>query len=239
MSLKNLFFHAVILSVIVGTAVLGVWQLQRREWKRELIQTMQSRTKMPATKMPQQINADWYWRTVQVSGTLDYDHKILIPYYGELEACGEPPPAWGKEIWVPLKRADGTTLFYRSGVASEDDPFMPHAVGQRDVKNLQGIIRPFPAASIFTPANHPEKQFWLRGDSSLYRSVNAPPLDYFLENDGAIDVPESDGCVSPNALWRGVPQLPNNHLAYAITWFSLAAVLMVLYIYRLWELRNR
>ncbi|MCK6419078.1 MAG: SURF1 family protein, partial [Alphaproteobacteria bacterium] len=83
---------------------------------------------------------------------------------------------------------------------------------------LRGTLHPYPSAHMFMPRNNVEKrQFFFpqqKDFADLFRAKNLKPVILY-----------------PDALHRK-PELKNNHLAYSIFWFCMAAVLGVVFILR-------
>ena len=104
--------------------------------------------------------------------------------------------------------------------------------------HIRGLLRLPPAKkpSWFIPDNRPDLNYWFWID--LPAMAAADHLD--LANFAPFYI---DADASPNP--GGWPQggvtplsLPDNHLQYAITWFSLAAALVVIYVVYHWPGRG-
>jgi len=238
MKIKNLIFHAIILSTIAGAIWLGVWQLQRREWKHQLIQTYQAAQNATPFKLQGQINEKQLWKKFQISGTVNYDQAILLPTYIQAEdkICGLT--GWGFRLIVPLKLNNGQTLLYQDGfIPSVMKKTLPHGLYSG---HLTVSVWPLRAPSWLPPQNNPTHQQWLVLDQSLYDAWYIPRHNIYLNSEFDGTLGNGDGsveCDYPVNYWRR-PELPDNHLQYAITWFALAAMLSGYYIYFQWKLRR-
>jgi surfeit locus 1 family protein len=86
---------------------------------------------------------------------------------------------------------------------------------------IVGTLRWPDARSWFTPNDDPAKNIWFVRDPAAIAAGKSwgPVPPFYVEQE--VPVPPG-GLPAPGKL---VPNLPNNHLQYAITWFGLAAVL--------------
>jgi len=97
---------------------------------------------------------------------------------------------------------------------------------------VTGTLRPRPTPSAFTPPpDLATRTFYLRDSTAIAAAVGVTlsrPL--ILEATTAID-----GGPEPRATDI---KIPDNHLNYALTWYSLAVVLLVIYL-RFHQVRGR
>lgn len=186
---------------------LGVWQLQRLAWKEKILAEIAQRTAeapIPLTGKIQRVN-DWEFRRVRVEGVLlSRDEMRLKPrtQNGRL----------GFNILTPLRiRQTDIIVLVDRGFADED------TVGAfyrpRRTVQLEGIVR-LPHKGMFTPDNNPAKDDWYWADPEAV--AKAKGYRHMLP----IVV----------AVTGGVPDLPNNHLQYAIFWFVMAGVAIAVYV---------
>jgi surfeit locus 1 family protein len=86
---------------------------------------------------------------------------------------------------------------------------------------ITGLMREAEPRNLFTPADQPDKNQWFTRDP---RAIAA---HFGLRRAAPFSV-DADFSGDPGALPHGgttVIAFPNNHLAYALTWFGLAAAL--------------
>lgn len=116
---KNLF---PLLFTLFGVAVLiamGAWQMDRRAWKRELIQTLESRLAAEPVPLPAVIDdpAAWAHRRVALTGRFVTESDVLLtarPKQGRagyelaalLERDGGGPPVLVNRGFAPLEWRD-------------------------------------------------------------------------------------------------------------------------------------
>jgi len=91
---------------------------------------------------------------------------------------------------------------------------------------------------LFTPNNEPEANRWFWRDldrmvHSMYPTATLDVPPFFIEAEKS-DVPGGWPEGGQTRL-----SLPNNHLQYAITWFGLAAALIVIYAFYVRSLYRR
>ena len=92
--------------------------------------------------------------------------------------------------------------------------------------SIEGIVRAAPPANWFTPDNQPDREAWYRIDlRAMAAHAGVPPLGVYVEAAEA---------AIPGGLpigGRPVARIVNNHLQYAIIWYGLAVVLLVVYVF--------
>jgi surfeit locus 1 family protein len=201
---------------------LGVWQIQRLHWKEGLIVQRAATQAAPPVALPQSLAAAQRlsWRRTFDRGVLLNDKEILVHAIA-------PDGNAGYDVLTPLREADGHIIFVNRG-------FVPTALkdrGRRDAGEPSGMIRisgriALPSSpGMFVPDNQPARGDWYRID-----------LAAMAKADGLGDVApffiDADTTPNPGGWPRGgsaLPELPNHHLQYTITWFSLAAIGVAIY----------
>jgi len=212
------------LALLIG---LGVWQLKRLEWKQGLIAQIEARTKGPpitledAVALAGQGRDPSYYR-VRVDGRF---HHAKERY---LYAVSEGRVGW--HVITPLETEDGDIVLVDRGFVPDElkDP-SARALGQvENVITVTGIVRTPETQAVFTPDNEPKVNRWFWRDlagmaRSMFPAGTIDVAPFFLEADKS-KVP---------GFWPEGGQtrleIPNNHLQYAITWFLLATVLLIVY----------
>jgi surfeit locus 1 family protein len=204
---------------------LGSWQIQRLYWKQDLIAQRQaavSAAPIVATGSLEEDARGMEFRHVTDEGVFLHDKEIFL---GATSEAGRQ----GYQVLTPLLEPGGRIVFVNRGFipAELKDP-AKRAAGQiLGTVRVQGLLRLPPAGkpTWFLPDNRPDLNYWFWVD--LPAMSAADKLDrvasFYIDADA-----------SPNpGGWPkgGVTRLalPNDHLQYAITWFSLAVALMVIY----------
>lgn len=213
----------VALSILLS---LGTWQAYRLQWKEALIAGIEARrhaAAAPLADVEQQSAAGREIDYVPVTATGTFDHAHEQYFFATDDG------KVGYHVYTPLRLADGRTVFVNRGFVPEDlKAPSRRATGLADGEvTITGLARARLAEkpSWLVPENEPRKgiYFWKDlGAMAANASVATDTLVPFF-----ID---ADATPNPGGWPKGgVTQLdiPNNHLSYALTWYSLAAVLVV------------
>ena len=210
-------------AVLIG---LGVWQLERKVWKENLIDAIGRRLAAAPVDLPRASDwpklgrGEWEFRHVRVAGTFRHEQEALVYTSGSTLR----PDVRGAGYWVftPAQTSDGPVPVDRGFVPLERRDVATRAIGQVSGSlDIVGALRWPDARSWFTPNDDPQKNIWFVRDPIAIaggKSWGAVPPFYVEQEE---PVPPG-GLPAPGTL---TPNLPNNHLQYAITWFGLAAVL--------------
>ena len=218
----------VLLPVLVG---LGQWQLERAAWKQGLVDTHAARIAEPAQPLQRVLassGADAEYRQVIVQGVYDLEHQLLLDnqiYRG----------AAGYHVLTPLHLEGATSgadwvLVNRGWVPlGERRSQLPAVPGPAERVELHAMIK-LPPAKAFGPAAVEDSGTrWPRVIQRLEiapigQRLAHPLLPLVLQLDAA----DPAGFVRD---WKPVYGItPDKHRAYAAQWFTLALVLLVIYI---------
>lgn len=199
---------------------LGTWQMERRAWKTALIESIQSRADGAAVPLPEHLDDpdDWRFRRVTVTGRFRHD--------GETYRTGRAEAGRiGYRVFTPLIRPDGSAVMVERGWVPETfkDPAVRPGDAPEGVVTVTGVLRLPDREGWFTPAPDLDGLTWFRSDPVAMAKAggfDAPPW-YVVDEQGAGDWPQAG---RPDFHMR------NEHLNYAITWYSLAAVLLVIWL---------
>jgi surfeit locus 1 family protein len=223
---------AIMLPVVVFALGLGVWQMERREWKRDILERIaanQAASPLPLDELVKRDPLRREYGRVRVSGTLLHDKEFYL-------AARSLKDKVGMQVVTPLRLGDGRiVLFDRGWIPSEKKDPAKRAEGQLPGKvELTGIVRRSQVKRQFAPDNDPAKNFWFHVDVPLMRQmaggVPDPVLDTFFL--------EADAAPNPGGLPIGGQtrlDIPNDHLQYAITWFLIALAGAGVYLAYHWE----
>lgn len=192
---------------------LGTWQVQRLQWKTALIDELTARLGAEAVPFPIDLaraDDDLQFLRVRVSGTYKHDGELLL--FSRTRGG-----VAGFHLMTPMAIAPGRfVLVDRGWVRDPAAPAVSRPVG--DVA-VEGVIRTFQPPGRFTPDNNPGANMWFH-----------PDLAAMAEAAGIADAaPVYVAAITREGLPVGDPpgvNLRNSHLAYAITWYSLAVVLL-------------
>jgi surfeit locus 1 family protein len=204
---------------------LGIWQLDRREWKLRLIEQVENAMK----REPQPLSAVLQrgpdlpeFDPVEVAGRFRHDQEFHLFTHRGADA--------GYEIITPLELADGSFVLINRGFVPERlrDPSTRRAGEVEDETTIRGWLRHAEARQWFSAEDDPEKNIWFVRNPDLMarsRRLRLPnhPVGFFVV---------ADETPNPGGWPKGGMELNlrNQHLFYALTWFSLAIVLVAVYI---------
>ncbi len=213
---------AAFLAALAVLLALGVWQLYRLDWKQELLAEVAARLDSDPVALPATLGegaaGDWRWRPVQVSGRLLTGETLF--WQARTNAAGTA----GVRAITPLVRDDGAAVFVDRGWLPYDAQagFGPSAAGPRDV-TVEGVVRPTGERGWFTPENVPKANEWYWLDVPAMAEAagledNVLPV-VVQQRPGSPAAAASSGYPEPTPV---EPQIRNQHLQYALTWFALA-----------------
>lgn len=218
------------LPVVLLCLGLGWWQIQRLYWKEGLIAQRAAAVAAAPVAVPGAAAArGMAFRPVTDAGVLLNAKEIFL---GAISDAGES----GFQVLTPLREPGGRIVFVNRGFipAALKDPQKRAAGEPSGPVRIKGLLRLPPAGKPgwLLPDNRPDLNYWFWVD--LPEMAAAQKLDRvapFYIDAGAAPNPGGwpKGGVTRLAL-------PNNHLQYAITWFSLAVALIVIYV--LYHRRN-
>jgi surfeit locus 1 family protein len=202
---------------------LGTWQMKRLEWKNSHIQQINEKAKMPAVFLPEQINdlQENKYRRVKVVGKFDHDKEVHL-FVGSRSPRGRP----GYQILTPLKRQNGSYILIDRGWVEADIKARenrPETLIEGEVE-IEGLIHLGETPGRFTPENDITKNLWFWIDIEAIEKYAGINLQKFYVR--ALKKDKKD--VYPIASQEFI-KIRNDHLQYAITWYSLAFILLVIY----------
>ncbi len=222
---------AVIALLLFGVFVaLGTWQVQRRQWKHDLIARVAQRVHAApvAAPGPQRwsgvtAQSDEY-RHVSVTGTYLYEHTVLVQAVTEL----------GAGFWTvtPLRTTQGWLVLVNRGfVPTRASVATPPQAGVMPVHAVTGLLRLSEPDGAFLRKNAAAANRWYSRDVAAIAAAQAlqPVAPYFIDADAPAQPtgapPEQPGGAAGSAApvaGLTVVAFSDNHLVYALTWYALA-----------------
>ncbi len=208
---KFLFSVFVIFFILVFVS-LGTWQIIRLNWKNNLIFEIENSLKKPPVELAN-INHENYLR-VKTSGDIDFEKQI---YLYNLNENGTP----GFEVINPLSVNQKNYLINRGWIPFEKKGMQE--INEFDQKNIVGTLKLQGRKNIFKPDNDIEKNYWFSLDrEDIMKFTGKEFSKYIIYLNGNYKFPK------PKKITANIS---NNHKKYAITWFSLAISILLLYLY--------
>ena len=211
-----------IVTGVVGTALLfalGVWQLQRLEWKRSIIAEIEARISAAPIPLPAEADPrENRFLPVEARG------RVLAKAL-RVVTTDEGGPAF--RIISPFETGGRVVLLDR-GVIPADMPLPEPPAGPVTVT---GNLHWPEEADGFTPPPDAEQGLWYARDvGGMAEELGTEALLIV-----AREVPGDAG--SPRPI--DTTGIPNDHLEYALTWFSLAAIWAGMTVALVWRIRRR
>ena len=211
--MKNKFLFSVFVYFIILVLIsLGSWQLYRLNWKLNLIEEIENSLIKNPTELST-INKKNFLR-IKTSGEIDFDKQI---YLYNLNESGKP----GFEVINPILINNENYLINRGWIPF-DKKNQPE-IDLIDEDKIVGTLKLQSKANSFKPDNDIDKNYWFtldREDVFKYTGKNFSNFIIYLNGDYKIPKPK---VITAN--------ISNNHKKYAITWFSMAISILLIYLY--------
>jgi surfeit locus 1 family protein len=214
-------FSVPVLLLLLG---LGSWQIERLFWKRELIAQRQAALAAAPATAPRSLEEarGLEFRHVTDEGVFVHGKEIFL---GATSEAGRN----GYQVLTPLQEPSGRIVFVNRGFipAELKDPAKRSAGQIAGAVVVEGLLRlpPVKKPAWFLPDNRADLNYWFWVD--LPAMALADRLDRVAPFYIDADTTPNPGGWPKGGVTR--LQLPNDHLQYAITWFSLAVALIVVY----------
>jgi surfeit locus 1 family protein len=223
------------LVTLVGVAVLvwlGTWQIERKAWKESLIAALTERLARPPAPLPPP--SEWdnldaaqdEFRRVAFTGVFQHDRETHVYTAGSaLRTDVTGPGYW---VFTPARLLDGRLVMVDRGFVPEDrrDPRSRRQGQMPGEVRIVGTLRWPEEPGWFTPEPDPARNLWFRRDpAGMARAKNLGSIAPFYV------VQETP--MPPGGLPKPGPltvNLRNPHLQYALTWYGLAVVLIVVFL---------
>ncbi len=199
---------------------LGSWQVQRLFWKLDLIERVEARVHAPAQPAPPR--PEWptvdrardEYRHVQVQGHWLPASALRVQAVTEL----------GSGFWLmlALQQPSGDVVWVNRGfVASAAAP----ASAPEGLVTVTGLLRLTEPGGAFLRHNDPAQHRWFSRDVAAMGAAQglSSLAPFFIDADRSATPP------GPGAPVGGltVVRFQNNHLVYALTWYTLAAMVLL------------
>ncbi len=214
---------------IVFLIGLGTWQMQRLSWKTALqtaIDTKMKHDPLNLTTAPE--NTDWerfLYQPVIATGDLMIFKSIKIQprtHDGQV----------GFHLLTPIRLDNGALILANRGWAPDGHKIVNPYWDSESV-SLQGIMHAPNEKGFFTPENNPRTDEWYWVDiEAIGKDMGLPALENIIlyVDDGYNLRGEEDYPIGGQI----VLELRNWHLMYAITWYTLAGFLFLIWVAYSW-----
>jgi surfeit locus 1 family protein len=191
---------------------LGSWQIIRLNWKLELINQIESSLKDIPVNLSNSKHKNYL--RIKTRGSIDFEKQI---YLYNLNEKGKP----GFEVINPLKVGNNNYLLNRGWIPfnKKEDK----TINVIDENYINGVLRKQIKPNMFKPENDLSENYWFtldRDDIFKFTGKNFSPYVIYLSGNNEFPKPKS---ITAN--------ISNNHKKYALTWFSLAISILLIYLY--------
>lgn len=229
-SVVRAFLALLGLLLIVLFAGLGTWQVQRLQWKLDLIERVDTRVHATPVAPPDaahwaQVSKDSHeYRHVRLAGRFLYDYSTPVQAVSELGA--------GYWLVTPLCTEGGAIVLVNRGFipAADNRPGRyparraagnPCAGAGGAAHSLTGLLRITEPGGGFLRENDPARNRWFSRDVAGIAAARglSKVAPYFVD---AARGQDPAGAPEHPVGGLTVISFQNNHLVYAITWYALA-----------------
>jgi surfeit locus 1 family protein len=225
MALQFRPYPGVTIAAVIATAILvglGIWQLQRLQWKLALIAEVNGHMAAPPLPLNEALKSSadaMQYRRVALNGRFDNSKEAYV----------FTTAAGGKAVYhvlTPFLTDDGHSLLVDRGYVPKEKRDPATRTPVQGATRLVGVWRVPDAPGTFTPAPDTAHRIWYSRDLKAIAAADHIQL-------AAPVVIEADATPNPGGWPKGgqtVVSFRNEHLSYAVTWFGLAAGLLGVYL---------
>lgn len=197
-------------------SALGVWQVQRLAWKKDLVARVDARIHADPVRLPALAH-------VTDADAREHEYtriRIEGRWLGEADTRVQAVTRLGAGWWLlrPLRSDSGVVVLVNRGFVPAGDAieFRKQANGER--ASVTGLLRMDEPGGGFLRRNDPGAGRWFSRDvhaiAQVYETESAASFFVDAEHAGAADSWPAGGLT--------VTRFADNHLSYALTWFTLA-----------------
>lgn len=211
---------------LAGAAILiglGLWQMQRLAWKEGILAEIALRLAEAPVDLPRDPDPtrDRYL-SVAVTGRFTGQDLAVLVSRKQVGA--------GYRIIAGFETDAGRRIMIDRGFVAEADADKPRDAG---AARIEGNLHWPEETDSYTPPPDPARGIWFARDTdAMARALGTEPVLIVARNTS-----ENDPFLSPMPV--DTSGIPNDHLHYAITWFSLALVWLGMTAGLLWRIRRQ
>ena len=212
--MKNLLLFKIFVFLFITLfCTLGTWQLYRLQWKQDVINQISEGLKSTPIKYSQDIRKNY--QKVTLVG--EYDFKSQIYLYS-LNDKGQP----GFDVVTPFETTKKENVLVNRGWIKKE--LKNHSDINILSNNVTGMLRQANRKNFFTPDNDINKNIWFSINLEDVQKITGKKFNEFIVylDDKNINVPKTK---------KITVDLPNNHLKYALTWYSISISILFYYLY--------
>ncbi len=229
---RSLLLPGIVVAAAFAVLVaLGLWQLDRKAWKENLIATLAERMASPPSPLP----ARGQWRNL-ASATDEFQRVRMraqfapgseARVYSGGAALRDDVKAPGYFVFAPARLPDGATVVVNRGHVDNPNPDLslkPIALPDSAVDIVGALRWPELPGSFVAPYSERQDLWFVRDHRAMAERYGwGEVAPFYVEMESPVP---PGGVPRPGRL---TVKLRNDHLGYALTWFGLAAVLVVVF----------
>ena len=211
--MKHKFLFSVFIIFFIFVFIsLGTWQIIRLNWKNNLILEIEYSLKNPPVELSKSNEENFL--KIKTSGAIDFEKQI---YLYNLNDSGTP----GFEVINPILIGNENYLINRGWIPFEKKN--TPEINIFDQNNIIGTLKTQGRKNIFKPDNDIKENYWFSlNREDILKFTGKKFSKYIIYLDGNYQLPK------PKKITANIS---NNHKKYAMTWFSLAISIFLLYLY--------
>ena len=212
--MKNQFLFKVFVFLFITLfCSLGTWQLYRLQWKQDLISQIAAGLKSSPVIYSSKIFKNY--QRVKLVGKFNFKDQI---YLYSLNEKGKP----GYDVITPFITSNEENVLVNRGWITKEQKYKLPTISSDT--SITGMLRTSNKKNLFTPENDIKRNIWFYLNLNEIEKITGIKFSNYIVylEDKNIDVPK------PKKI---TIDLPNNHLKYAITWYSISISILFYYLY--------
>jgi surfeit locus 1 family protein len=226
--MKNKKFYLAAFIGVCGALILlmlGNWQIERDDWKQEILQRLEEAPKKKAvllSDIPENKLEQYLYRRVRVRGMWGTGGNYYVIARTNKKRVGYHILGI---VELPTKKY----MMVNFGWGGHKQ----FSTRDRYSADFIGRLRKAPKRHWFSAGHTPDKmEFSSIDPQTIGKRLGIDLLPYYVDH------------IRPDTGKQPVPilnalSLPNNHLNYAMTWYALALVWVIVFVRMLWLVRRK
>jgi surfeit locus 1 family protein len=200
---------------------LGNWQLKRLKEKENCIAKIELNIKNPPIEMVNLQTAPELYTKIEVEGHFLDGENIFL--YGRRSAYPEKD---GYYLLSPFKDKLGNVYLVSRAWIPQSAKGSIRSFKSKNEETITAFVMPGEEKRVFIPDNDKKNNIWFTLDlNEASHRLGITKKDFYLMQVNSTDLP--DGAFPLTSTYLNV--IRNDHLEYAITWYSLAGFLCIIY----------